>query len=66
MSCLVTAIADDPGQKHARRWGVHLPFRLAGTVRDRPDNRQLTDRITLSERGVLENTRRPACTVTEA
>jgi len=31
--------------------------RLAGTVRDRPDTRQLTDRITRSDRQVLENAR---------
>jgi hypothetical protein len=57
MSCLVTAIADDPEQKHARRRGVHLPFRAG---RDRPHTRQLTDRITLSDRGVLENACRSA------
>jgi hypothetical protein len=57
LSCLVTAIADAAEQNHARRRGVHLPFRAG---RDRPDTRQLTDRITLSDRGVLENARRAA------
>jgi hypothetical protein len=42
LSCLVTAIADDPEQKHVRCRGVHL-YRsgLAGTVRDRPDTANL-------------------------
>jgi hypothetical protein len=36
------------------------PFRsrLAGTVRDRPETCQLTDRIALSDREVLKNARR--------
>jgi hypothetical protein len=62
LSFLVTAIADDPEQKRARRPGVHPCYSgLAGTVRDRPHTRQLTHRITLSDREVLENTRRAAC-----
>jgi hypothetical protein len=59
--CLVTDALDGPEHKHARRRGVH-PCRseLAGTVRDRPDARQLTDGITLSDRAILENARRAA------
>ena len=37
-----------------------VPFRAGGTVRHRPDTRQLTERITLSDRDVLENARRAA------
>jgi hypothetical protein len=41
------------GQASARRISVRLGVRgLAGSVRDRPDTRQLTDRITLSDREV--------------
>jgi hypothetical protein len=41
-----------PGRAPARS-------RQAGTVRDRSNSRQLADRITLSDLGVLENARRP-------
>jgi hypothetical protein len=37
--------------------GATLPW---VQIRDRPDNCQLTDRITLSDREILENARRPA------
>ena len=32
LSCLVTAIADDPGHKHARRRSVHLAVHRTGCV----------------------------------
>jgi len=53
MSCLVTAIADDPEQKHARPRSVHPAVQgWPGPSATGRDNRQLTDLITLSDREV--------------
>ena len=48
-----------PPSPCARRRSVHQPFRAGGTVRHRLATRQLTDRITLSDREILENACRP-------
>jgi hypothetical protein len=62
MSCLVTAIADDPEQKHARRWGVHLAVQgWPGTVCGRPDTRQLADRVVLIEKFWRTRAEPPYC-----
>jgi hypothetical protein len=57
--CLVIDSPDGSEQKHARRRSVHPAVQSRPGPSDyRPDTRQLTDRITLSDREVLENARR--------
>jgi hypothetical protein len=52
-----------PASRPSRRAHAHaaeactMPFRAGGTVRHRPDTGQLTERITLSDRELLENAR---------